>query len=367
MANTVAYPDLALEKFIGIDSSEDPTAFIRLLEKKISFSLGSRPTANENGQQTVYDDRRKALFGSVLRGPAAEWFDSLDAALAWEEMKTQFINRFTDGKMQYRFRIEAENLKRQPDENIKSYIHRIKTLVDKGWPTPSNANQEAITACENQRIGKYKDYFIRGLMPPGLKQKAHQAMIEDPNKSWDALQALIINKDMSLVVSAEMSGLQPPSSQTSTGTMDARFTNIEKSLNEITNMVKNHQINATYDPNNPKMKQDFTRFCNYCKKSGHTIKYCWTLKKKKENEEKPPPQPKETYAQNYPSRPKSPNNNTSQSDNRSNGQRGRSNSPYVSNGYRSRSNSYSGAVRFEAKPDKVNSLYDTLQSCNPLN
>ena len=37
MANTVAYPDLALEKIIGIDSSEDPTAFIRLLEKKISF------------------------------------------------------------------------------------------------------------------------------------------------------------------------------------------------------------------------------------------------------------------------------------------------------------------------------------------
>ena len=64
-------------------------------------------------------------------------------------------------------------------------------------------------------------------MPPGLKQKAHQAMIEDPNKSWDALQALIINKDMSLVVSAEMSGLQPSSSQTLTGTMDARFTNIE--------------------------------------------------------------------------------------------------------------------------------------------
>ena len=80
MANTVAYPDLALEKFIGIDSSEDPTAFIRLLEKKISFSLGSRPATNENNIQTVYDDRRKALFGSVLRGPAAEWFDSLDAS-----------------------------------------------------------------------------------------------------------------------------------------------------------------------------------------------------------------------------------------------------------------------------------------------
>ena len=186
MANTVAYPDLALEKFIGIDSSEDPTAFIRLLEKKISFSLGSRPATNENNIQTVYDDRRKALFGSVLRGPAAEKFDSLEAALTWNEIKTQFIARFTDGKMQYRFRIEAENLKRQPDENIKSYIHRIKTLVDKGWPTPSDADANARTACENQRIGKYKAYFIRGLTPPGLKQKAHQALIEDPNKTWDA-------------------------------------------------------------------------------------------------------------------------------------------------------------------------------------
>ena len=33
MPNTVAYPDLALEKFIAIDSSEDPTAIIRLLKK----------------------------------------------------------------------------------------------------------------------------------------------------------------------------------------------------------------------------------------------------------------------------------------------------------------------------------------------
>ena len=103
MANTVAYPDLALEKFIGIDSSDDPTAFIRVLEKKFIFSLGSRATTNENNIQTVFEDRRKALFGSVLRGPAAEWFDSLESALTWGEIKTQSIARFTDGKMQYRY------------------------------------------------------------------------------------------------------------------------------------------------------------------------------------------------------------------------------------------------------------------------
>ena len=95
MANTVAYPDLALEKFIGNDSSEDRTAFIRLLEKKISFSLGSRPAVIESNIQTVNDDRRKALFGSVLRGPAAEWFDSLEAALTWDEIKSLLLDSLT--------------------------------------------------------------------------------------------------------------------------------------------------------------------------------------------------------------------------------------------------------------------------------
>ena len=119
MANTIAYPDLALEKFIGIDSSEDPIAFIRFLEKKIGFSLGSRPATNEKNIQTVYDDRRKALFGSVLRGPVAEWFDSLDAALTWNEIKTQFIARFTDGKCSTDFESKLKIGKDSPTKTSK--------------------------------------------------------------------------------------------------------------------------------------------------------------------------------------------------------------------------------------------------------
>ena len=162
-----------------------------------------------------------------------------------------------------------------------------------------------------------------------------------------------------------MSGFQQSSSNTVT--TDSHFTSIEKTLNEINNMVKNHQINTTYEPNNPKMKQDFTRCCTYCKQFGHTVKISWSLKRKKLNEKKAPPQPKETYSQNYPNRSKLPNTYRSNSNDRFNAQRGRSDSPYVANRNRGKSNSYSGTVRFEARSDKVNSLYDTLQSCNPLN
>ena len=91
MAKTVAYSDLALEKFIGIDSSEDPAAFIRFLEKNLSFSLGSRPAVNEYNVKTVHDDGRKDIFGAVSRGPIAEWFDSLQTTITWDASKIHWL------------------------------------------------------------------------------------------------------------------------------------------------------------------------------------------------------------------------------------------------------------------------------------
>ena len=116
---------------------------------------------------------------------------------------------------------------------------------------PPNADANARTACGNKRIGKYEAYFILCLTPAGLKQKVHRALSEVLKKTWDALQTIIINKDTSLLIIAERSGFQKSSSN-SVNT-DSRFLNIEKILNEISNMVKNHQINAINDPNNAKM------------------------------------------------------------------------------------------------------------------
>ena len=60
----------------------------------------------------------------------------------------------------------------------KSFVQRFKTLLDKGWPAPSQADGNVRISCENQRTGKCKDCFERGLTPPGLKQKAHIFLIE---------------------------------------------------------------------------------------------------------------------------------------------------------------------------------------------
>ena len=95
MANVVTYPDLALKKFTGLDPYEDARDFLDIVEKKIAFSLGTRP-ADAGDEQDAYDNRQRALFGSILGGPAAQWYQGLAANLTWNEIRDQFIDRFTE-------------------------------------------------------------------------------------------------------------------------------------------------------------------------------------------------------------------------------------------------------------------------------
>ena len=133
--------------------------------------MGVRPGPGD--AQNGYHARRRAIFGSVLRGPAAQWIDSLPAAEPWDDVRTAgFLNRFTDERDKYRKRIEVENIRRQPDELIKSYLHRLTKAVEKGWPDPFT---------DAQRQTKCMEFFERGLTPPALKQKS--ASISNRNTS----------------------------------------------------------------------------------------------------------------------------------------------------------------------------------------
>ena len=263
-ANVVAYPEIALEKFTGLDPSEDAQEFFSLIQRKIQFSLGTKDPADAD-LQAAYDARQKALFGSVLRGPAAQWFETLAPGLAWNEVRNQFIDRFTDAKDKFRKRVEVESIKRQPDELIKSYTHRVTKAVEKGWTDPDFNN--------DQRNANCMEYFVRGLTPPALKQKAHQRLIENPATTWQQLQDHVATKDLCFSVSSEFTG-------TASSSIDNKIEieGLKNQLTEIANLMKDHKINATYNNDNPRFKQNQTRFCKFCKRSGHTIAFCFKYK-----------------------------------------------------------------------------------------
>ena len=101
MANThLAYPDLASDKFSGTDPDQDAESFAQLTERKIKFALGDAPADPDD--LVSYTFRKKALFSSLLRGPAAEWYGSnIDNATTWAATRELFITRFLEGRNKF--------------------------------------------------------------------------------------------------------------------------------------------------------------------------------------------------------------------------------------------------------------------------
>ena len=134
MANThLAYPDLAIDKFSGTDPDQDAESFNQLIKRKINFALGDAP--GDAGELANYTFRKKALFSSSLRGPAAEWYESnITNATTWDNVRTNFVTRFSDGRNKFRYQMEVEQCIRGDGEEIRNFLHRIKRTVDKGWP-----------------------------------------------------------------------------------------------------------------------------------------------------------------------------------------------------------------------------------------
>ena len=118
---------------------------------------------------------------SFLTDTALEWFEiEVTDATNWNNLKNEFIKRFTDGRDQFRFRLEVENTFRQEGGLIKNYLHRVNSVVDEGWPekiptiiTGDDNIRKEKEIQQRQRSEKNIDFAMRRLRPQGLKRKAH--------------------------------------------------------------------------------------------------------------------------------------------------------------------------------------------------
>ena len=156
MANThLAYPDLAFDKFSGADPDQEAESFIQLIERKINFALRDAP--GDAGELANYTCRKKALFSSLLRGPAAEWYEcNIINATTWDNVRTNFVTRFSDGRNKFRYRMEAEHCIRGDGEEIRNFLHRIKRTVDKRWPDDTEGIAPADHGAERAAQGRQR-------------------------------------------------------------------------------------------------------------------------------------------------------------------------------------------------------------------
>ena len=276
MANShFAYPDLAIDKFSGTDPDQDAVPFMQLIERKINFALGDAPA--DAGELVNYTFRKKALFSSLLRGPAAEWYESnITNATTWDDVRTNFVTRFSGGRNKFRFRMEVEHCIRGDGEEIRNFLHRIKRTVDKGWPDDLNGIEAAQHNAERnaqgrQRRQRYIDYSLKGLRPRYLQRKAQEYLMENPNATWNDFSARIKQRDVSFQVS---SNFLNDEEQTK-----AQMATLGQEMKNLRSELQEHRVNAvegnprTADPNQ-KGRQNATRFCNYCRTNGHNPSWC---------------------------------------------------------------------------------------------
>ena len=74
--------------------------------------MGHEPDNNDERGRYLF--RKKALFSSLLRGPAAEWYaDNIRDEHDWQHIRTHFLTRFSDDRDEYRYKITAENCQRK--------------------------------------------------------------------------------------------------------------------------------------------------------------------------------------------------------------------------------------------------------------
>ena len=190
--------------------------------------------------------------------------------------------------------MEVEHCIRADGEEIRNFLHRIKTTVDKGWPddmvgiAPGDPNAERI-AQARQRRQRYMDCTLKVLRPRYLQRKAQELLMEHPNATWIDFSTKLINKDVLYQVSTSFLSDEEQNK--------AQMASLGQELKSLRTELKEHRINAlevNQRPVHPNQKgrQNATTFCGYCRTNGHTPSFCrkrYEFKKAKSCRMKPCP------------------------------------------------------------------------------
>ena len=110
-------------------------------------------------------------------------------------------------------------------------------------------------------------------------------MIEPPQATCKQLKNHVSTKDLSFVVSSDFTGTASSSLENK-----MEIDGVKDQLKELACLKQNNRNSAAYNPNELRNKQNRLRFCKFCRKSGHTIAYCYPNRDFKEQNRQQPQQ-----------------------------------------------------------------------------
>ena len=98
------------------------------------------------GELAKYTFRKKALFSSLLRGPAVEWYDNnITNTTICENVWTNFITRFSDGQTSFGTEWKWNTVLEEMEKKFEApYILSKKLWLNNGLTMGREHSQETI-------------------------------------------------------------------------------------------------------------------------------------------------------------------------------------------------------------------------------
>ena len=263
--------------FTGTDPEYSVEDYLNAVTANLILNIGPEPINTPLHQNWIH--RRTALIQTTLDGAAQKWFSVLPLEIKsnWKRFTQEFSKMFDSERNKQQQRVLCNEIRRLPNETIKQLAVRIETLVRKAYSLNTH----------DYKNTKMTEILMMTLTPQlrkiAIKKRAsHPSSIREPDldfrKLVDKLEQAEITMKLEETENLKLQYVNRiETNTTSINNIQESDTDLVEKITEILNIYEKHP--------NFKGKPSFKKWCNYCRRYGHSISEC--RQKQQDNQNKP--------------------------------------------------------------------------------
>ena len=261
--------------FTGTDPEYSVEDCLNAVTANLILNIGPEPINTPLHQNWIH--RRTALIQTTLDGAAQKWFSVLPIEIKsdWKRFTQELSKMFDSERNKQHQRVLRYEIRRLPNETIKQLTVRIKTLVRKAYSLNTH----------DYKNTKLTEILMMTLTPQlrkiAIKKRAsHPSSIREPDLDFRKLLDKLEEITMKLEETENLKLQYVNRIETNT----THINNIQESdtdlVEKITEILNIHEKHPNF-----KGKPSFKKWCNYCRRYGHSISEC--RQKQQDNQNKP--------------------------------------------------------------------------------
>ena len=263
--------------FTGTDPEYSVEDYLNAVTSNLILNIGPEPINTPLHQNWIH--RRTALIQTTLDGAAQKWFSVLPIEIKsnWKRFTQEFSKMFDSERNKQQQRVLCNEIRRLPNETIKQLAVRIETLVRKAYSLNTH----------DYKNTKMTEILMMTLTPQlrkiAIKKRAsHPSSIREPDLDFRKL----VDKSEQAEITMKLEETENlklqyvnriETASTNINNIQESDTDLVEKITEILNIYEKHP--------NFKGKPSFKKWCNYCRRYGHSISEC--RQKQQDNQNKP--------------------------------------------------------------------------------